>query len=358
MQNIEQIASEAIAKIKEISDEKSLDAIRIHYLGKTGQITLKMKDIAQLPQDERKIQGSILNIAKNQISEVLEHKKNELRLAEINVKLQAETLDITQPPREKIIGRIHPLTQVTEEVIAILGSLGFSVAEGPDIEDDFHNFTALNIPESHPARQMHDTFYLEGGADAKKYLLRTHTSSIQVRTMAASKPPFRIISPDRCYRSDWDMTHTPMFHQIEGLLIDKNITMAHLKWCIVEFIKAFFEISDVPVRFRPHHFPFTEPSAEVDIGYSLKGNELILGGTDNWLEVLGCGMVHPKVLSNVGVDTNNYQGFAFGMGLERLAMLKYGIKDLRTFFEPDVRWLKHYGYAPSDIPSLIRGLTL
>lgn len=358
MQNIDQIAAEAIAKIAQVNDEKTLDAIRVYYLGKTGQITLKIKDIAQLSPEERKAQGSILNIAKNNILEVLETKKTELKRAEINAKLQAETIDITKPPREKIVGRIHPLTQVTEEVTAILGSLGFTVAEGPDIEDDFHNFTALNIPESHPARQMHDTFYLQTAHNEKQYLLKTHTSAIQVRTMAASEPPFRIISPDRCYRSDWDMTHTPMFHQIEGLLIDKNITMAHLKWCIVEFIKAFFEIDDVPIRFRASHFPFTEPSAEVDVGYSLKGNELILGGKDNWLEILGCGMVHPKILSNVGVNADQYQGFAFGMGLERLAMLKYGIKDLRTFFEADVRWLKHYGYAPSDIPSLIRGLTL
>ena len=272
-------------------------------------------------------------------------------------RLAAERIDVTLPPRERPEGRIHPVSQVTDEIVAIFADMGFAVAEGPDIEDDWHNFEALNIPPEHPARQMHDTFYLEALQDGAPLLLRTHTSPVQIRTMLAGKPPFRIIAPGRTYRRDSDMTHTPMFHQVEGLVIDRETHMGHLKGCLIDFVGAFFERDQVPVRFRPSYFPFTEPSAEMDVGCRRSRDELVIGEGSDWLEILGCGMVHPRVLQAVGLDPDEWQGFAFGMGIDRVAMLKYGIPDLRTFFEADLRWIRHYGFLPLDVPSTYAGLS-
>jgi phenylalanyl-tRNA synthetase alpha chain len=337
--------------------------VRVALLGKKGAITEALKTLGQATPEERKTLGAELNTLKQELTEAIETKKASLVSAEMNARLATETIDVTLPAQPIPQGRIHPVTQVIEEITAIFADLGFAVAEGPDIEDDEHNFDALNIPLSHPARQMHDTFYLPEGK-----LLRTHTSPVQIRTMRTGKPPFRFIAPGNTYRCDSDITHTPMFHQVEGFVIDKNIHMGHLKGCIIEFLKTFFELEQVPVRFRPSFFPFTEPSAEVDIGCKRSKDELKIGeGSDqgfaqegyagqSWLEVMGCGMVHPNVLKNCGIDPNEWQGFAFGMGVERLAMLKYGIPDLRTFFESDVRWLKHYGFDPLNIPNLVSGL--
>ncbi|MDH3703998.1 MAG: phenylalanine--tRNA ligase subunit alpha, partial [Alphaproteobacteria bacterium] len=276
--------------------------------------------------------------------------------ASLEASLTGEMLDVTLPVRPERQGLLHPISQTVDEVIAILGEMGFTVAEGPDIEDDFHNFTALNIPPEHPARQMHDTFYLPEKPDGSRMVLRTHTSPVQIRTMENTEPPIRVIAPGRTYRCDSDITHTPMFHQVEGLVIDKSVHFGHLKGCLMDFCSAYFEVPDLPLRFRPSFFPFTEPSAEVDIGCSRDGGTLKIGAGDDWLEILGCGMVHPNVLNACGIDSAEYQGFAFGMGIERLAMLKYGIPDLRTFFESDLRWLRHYGFLSLETPSLLRGL--
>jgi phenylalanyl-tRNA synthetase alpha chain len=306
-----------------------------------------MKKLGQLDGEERKNFGLAINKVKEQIQELLSKRYSILEKEELNKRFYQEKLDLTIPARPYKQGSIHPITQCLDELIQIFAQLGFTIKYGPNIESDWYNFTALNIDENHPARQMHDTFYLQGQKD-NNVLLRTHTSPIQIRTMQSEKPPFRFIAPGRTYRSDSDMTHTPMFHQIEGLVIDKDIHMGHLKYVINDLISSFFEQSDIEVQFRPSFFPFTEPSAEVDIR---------IQGNNKWLEVLGCGMVHPNVLRNVGIDPNEYQGFAFGLGIERFAMLKYGIKDLRQFFEGDMRWLKHYGFSPFDIPSLVGGLT-
>ncbi|MCE2927031.1 MAG: phenylalanine--tRNA ligase subunit alpha [Rickettsiales bacterium] len=318
----------------------ALEEARVALLGKKGSITEALKTLGQATPEERKTLGAELNKLKTEIADAIDAKKSELAKAELNARLASETIDVTLPAQPIPQGRIHPVSYATGEISAIFAQMGFSVAQGPDIEDDYHNFDALNIPASHPARQMHDTFYLNGGQ-----LLRTHTSPVQIRTMKAGKPPFRFIAPGSTYRCDSDLTHTPMFHQIEGFVIDKNIHMGHLKGCLTQFLKAFFELDQVPVRFRPSFFPFTEPSAEVDIGCKRTRDELKIGEGSDWLEVMGCGMVHPNVLKNCGIDPNEWQGFAFGMGVERLAMLKYGIPDLRTFFESDVRWLKHYGFT-------------
>ncbi|MBE9554093.1 MAG: phenylalanine--tRNA ligase subunit alpha, partial [Proteobacteria bacterium] len=300
------------------------------------------------------------------VAAAMEARKATLGDAALEAQLAAETVDVTLSARPEAEGRLHPISQTLDELVAILGEMGFSIAEGPDIEDDFHNFTALNIPPEHPARQMHDTFYLPERQDGSRMVLRTHTSPVQIRAMQAatakkdgSGMPLRIIAPGRTYRCDSDMTHTPMFHQVEGLIVDKTgrIHMGHLKGCLIEFVRAYFEIADVPVRFRPSYFPFTEPSAELDIGCTRKGGELKIGAGDDWLEILGCGMVNPKVLAACGINPAEYQGFAFGIGIERLAMLKYGIPDLRTFFDADLRWLKHYGFLPLEVPTLFRGLT-
>jgi phenylalanyl-tRNA synthetase alpha chain len=293
---------------------------------------------------------------KDAVTAAVEARRATLARAALAARLEAERVDVTLPVRAERAGHLHPISQTIDEIVAIFADMGFVLAEGPDVEDDFHNFTALNFPPGHPARDMHDTFYLPDRADGSRMLLRTHTSPVQVRSMLSLKPPIRVICPGRTFRSDYDMTHTPMFHQVEGLVIDETTTMAHLKGCLVEFCRTFFDVDDLPLRFRPSFFPFTEPSAEVDIGCSRKGGELKLGNYGDWLEILGCGMVHPNVLSACGIDPQRYQGFSFGMGIERIAMLKYGIPDLRTFFDADLRWLRHYGFLPLDMPSLARGL--
>lgn len=362
MENLDELKNKFVAEINSAADIKALEEIRVAVFGKKGQITEMMKTLGSLSPEEKKEMGKGLNILKTEIEHVLEARKEALAAAELDARLSAERIDVTLPVRAENQGRIHPVSQIYEEVVAIFGQMGFEVAEGPDIEDDFHNFTALNLPPNHPARQMHDTFYLPKQANGSQdmedsYIIRTHTSPVQIRTMETQQPPIRVIAPGRTYRSDYDATHTPMFHQIEGLVIDTNITMAHLKGCLYDFIKAFFELDEIPVRYRPSFFPFTEPSAEMDIGCKKTKTELKIGAGTDWLEILGCGMVHPNVLKAGGIDPDKYQGFAFGLGLDRLAMLKYGIPDLRTFFESDVRWLKHYGFAPLDMASMTGGLS-
>ncbi|MEX2010108.1 MAG: phenylalanine--tRNA ligase subunit alpha [Dongiaceae bacterium] len=334
----------------------ALEEVRVAALGRKGEVTGLVKGLGALPPDERRAAGARLNELKDDIAAAIEARRAELAEADLETRLAGERVDVTLPARPEATGRLHPISQTIDETIAIFGAMGFRVAEGPDIEDDFHNFTALNMPPEHPARQMHDTFYLAAKPDGTRRLLRTHTSPVQIRTMQATPPPLRIIAPGRTYRCDSDMTHTPMFHQIEGLVVDEATHMGHLKGCLIEFCRAFFGIADLPVRFRPSFFPFTEPSAEVDIGCSRTGGELKIGAGGDWLEILGCGMVHSKVLEMCGIDPARYQGFAFGMGIERIAMLKYGIPDLRTFFEADLRWLRHYGFSALDVPSLVGGL--
>ena len=332
----------------EINNATSVDEIeklRIKYLGKKGLISIEMKFLSSLSADEKKNRGQELNVFKSFFEKVLQDKKTKLENFELNDKLKKEKIDTSLPPRNFNTGKIHPISQTIYKVIEIFGSMGFSVKSGPDIESDFNNFTALNIPNHHPAREMQDTFYIDDK------VLRTHTSPVQVRTMISSEPPIRIIVPGRTYRSDYDATHTPMFHQVEGLLIDDFSNMGHLKGCLIDFLKDFFEIKNLKYRFRPSYFPFTEPSAEMDIAFTKKNNVIKVGEGNEWLEVLGCGMVNPKVLQNCNIDSSKYQGFAFGMGIERLSMLKYGITDLRTFFESDFRWLTHYGFSPLDFTS-------
>ena len=362
MQNLDGLRRKWTASVEAAGSIDALEAIWVEALGKKGEITGLMKTLGALSPDERNQAGQALNDLKDAVSAALDTRKALLGDAAIDTKLKSETLDLTLPVRPEAEGRLHPISQTIDEIIAIFGEMGFSVAEGPDIEDDFHNFTALNIPPDHPARQMQDTFYLpardsKGGADGGQMVLRTHTSPVQVRTMQTVKPPIRVICPGRTYRVDSDMTHSPMFHQVEGLVIDEATHMGHLKGCLQDFVRAFFGIDNLQIRFRPSYFPFTEPSAEVDIGCDRSGGELKLGQGKDWLEILGSGMVHPKVLENCGIDSRKYQGFAFGMGIERIAMLKYGIPDLRTFYEADLRWLKHYGFVPLDVPSMVGGLS-
>ncbi len=349
------IRANALADIAACESSNALEEQRVALLGKKGAITEALKTLGSADPETRKTLGAALNLLKQELSEAIDSKKSQIAMLELNERLANEKVDVTLPSRPSTRGSIHPVSQVIEEITAIFADMGFAVAEGPDIESDEYNFDKLNIPESHPARQMHDTFYLQGNGDGKT-LLRTHTSPVQIRTMQGGKPPFRFIAPGSTYRCDSDLTHTPMFHQVEGFVIDKGIHMGHLKGCLIEFLKAFFELSEVPVRFRPSFFPFTEPSAEVDIGCSRSKDELKIGAGSDWLEVLGCGMVHPNVLKNCGLDPDEWQGFAFGMGVERLAMLKYGIPDLRTFFDSDSRWLSHYGFDALNIPSLVGGL--
>ncbi|MBT7365864.1 MAG: phenylalanine--tRNA ligase subunit alpha [Rhodospirillaceae bacterium] len=354
---VTELQAALLAEVAAADNLDALEAVRVSALGKKGRITAQMKGLGQLDGDARKEAGQALNRVKDAVQDAITSRQADLDSVALEARLAHETVDVTLPPRPRPGGHLHPVSQVTEECIAIFGEMGFTVAEGPDIEDDFHNFTALNIPPEHPARQMHDTFYLEGKDGAPQPVLRTHTSPVQIRTMETSKPPIRVIAPGRTYRSDSDATHTPMFHQVEGLIVDKTVHMGHLKGCLIEFCRAYFETSDVPVRFRPSFFPFTEPSAEVDIGCSRQDGTLKIGAGDDWLEILGCGMVHPKVLDACGIDSSEYQGFAFGMGIERIAMLKYGMPDLRTFFDADMRWLRHYGFAPLEVATLLRGLT-
>jgi phenylalanyl-tRNA synthetase alpha chain len=349
---------EIISEIDKAPSLEKLEELRIKYLGKAGVITSKAKTIGSLPADERKVFGAELNKLKQLVSENLAARRIALEKEELQKRLKTEIVDLTEPVRDEVLGKVHPLSQAIDEIIEIFGTLGFELAFGPDIENDFFNFNALNIPESHPARQMHDTFYIKGSDDGKNpLLLRTHTSSVQIRTMQEGEPPFKFISLGRTYRCDSDATHSPMFHQIEGVYIDKNINMGHLKGCLAQFIRSFFEVDNLKVRLRPSYFPFVEPGAELDIACSKSKGELKVGEGSDWLEILGCGMVHPNVLKNVGIDPNKYQGFAFGMGIERVAMLKYGIPDLRTFYESDYRWLNHYGFSAFDIPSILGGLT-
>ena len=354
MSDLDKISSIFNAKIDSVKTKEDLQNIKTEFFGKNGQITQQFKTLGSLNPEKRKEFASNLNKIKDDLTHQLEQKNLEIETNEINEKLKNEKVDVTLPIRPDRQGKIHPVSQVIDEISSIFSEIGFSVAEGPDVETEYNNFTALNTPEEHPARDMHDTFYLE---ENKKLLLRTHTSPVQIRTMLSSKPPFKIIAPGRTYRCDSDQTHAPMFHQLEGLHIDKGITMGHLKGCLDYFIKEFFEVKDVKMRFRPSHFPFTEPSAEVDIGYKIEKGKIVIGEGDKWLEVLGCGMVHPNVLKNVKIDTKKYQGFAFGIGIDRLAMLKYGINDLRAFFEADYRWLSHFGFDPSDVPTNYRGLS-
>jgi len=347
-------------EIKKASDKftniESINEFRIKFLGKKGIISLEMKELASLSGDERKQHAEKLNKIKDSVLEIIASKTEELNSEELEKKLNSETLDITLST-SKSYGTIHPISQVIEEVITIFGDLDFFVAEGPEVETDYNNFTALNTSEHHPARQMHDTFYVETETDGMPNVLRTHTSPVQIRSMLKQKPPIRLIAPGKTFRCDNDQTHSPMFHQVEGLVIDQESNMSHLKGCLEIFLKTFFETDKLNMRFRPSHFPFTEPSAEVDIGYTRRGNQLIIGEGEDWLEILGCGMVHPNVLENVNINSNEYQGYAFGMGIERLAMLKYGISDLRTFFDSDLRWNKHYGFSPLNIPSIIGDLS-
>lgn len=355
MEHLEILKEELVGAVHSADSLTDLDTVRVEALGKKGKITAQMKSLGKLAPDERKAAGQALNALKEVIAKEIEIRREKLNVAALNERLQAEKMDMTLPVRDEAEGHIHPISQTIDEMIAIFADMGFELAQGPEIENDFNNFTALNIPPEHPARQMHDTFYLPEGDDGVR-VLRTHTSPVQVRTMLSSKPPIRIIAPGRTYRSDYDMTHTPMFHQIEGLVIDEKTHMGHLKGCLEEFCRTFFDVADLPLRFRPSFFPFTEPSAEVDIGCTRKGGDLKIGAGDDWLEILGCGMVHPKVLEHCGIDSTKYQGFAFGMGIERLAMLKYGIPDLRTFFEADLRWLRHYGFSALNLPNLAQGL--
>lgn len=355
--DLSSLKTQAIAEISAAISLDALEALRVGYLGKKGMITDAMKAIGGMSPEERKSFGAAVNATKEAVQSAIDARKAALAMAEMAAKLEREKADISLSPRPEIKGYIHPVSQVMDEIITIFAAMGLKVATGPDIEDDFHNFTALNIPETHPARQMHDTFYLCGKAGQPHPVLRTHTSPVQIRTMIGSKPPHYIIAPGSTFRSDSDATHTPMFHQVEGLVIDKNIHMGHLKGCLEEFLKEFFELDSVPLRFRNSFFPFTEPSAEVDIGCDRSKGQVKIGAGSDWLEILGCGMVHPNVLKNCNLDPEEWQGFAFGMGVERLAMLKYGMGDLRQFFEGDLRWLKHYGFQPALVPSLTGGLS-
>jgi len=354
MSNLENIKLNFDEKISSVKSKDELQNLKTEFFGKNGQITNQFKNLGSLPVDKKKELASSLNKLKDNLTHQIEERLSHLETEEINEKLKDEKIDITLPARPFNEGKIHPVSQVIDEISSIFSEIGFSVAEGPDVETEHNNFTALNTPEDHPARDMHDTFYLD---ENKKTLLRTHTSPVQIRTMLNEKPPFKIIVPGRTYRCDSDQTHAPMFHQLEGLHIDKDITMSHLKGCLDYFIKEFFEVKNIKMRFRPSHFPFTEPSAEVDIGYRIENGRIVIGEGDKWLEILGCGMVHPNVLKNVKVDSKKYQGFAFGMGIDRLAMLKYGINDLRAFFESDYRWLSHFGFDPLDVPTNYRGLS-
>jgi phenylalanyl-tRNA synthetase alpha chain len=355
MDDPQQLQQAGLAEIDAAGSPDALEQVRIKYLGRQGLVTGLMRGLGALPAEERRDAGARFNALKDTISDAIDARAVELNRAALSNRLAAERADPTLPAMPAAQGRIHPISQTIDEIIAIFGEMGFAVAEGPHIEDDFYNFTALNIPPEHPARQEHDTFYLPERADGSRLVLRTHTSPVQVRTMLEQKPPIRIIVPGRTFRCDHDATHSPMFHQVEGLVIDRTTHMGHLKGCLIEFCRAFFDVDDLPVRFRPSYFPFTEPSAEVDIGCSRAGGELKIGAGEGWLEILGSGMVHPQVLRNCGIDPDEYQGFAFGMGIERVAMLKYGIPDLRTMYDSDLRWLRHYGFLPLDVPSMVRG---
>jgi phenylalanyl-tRNA synthetase alpha chain len=359
MPDITQLEQQILADVAAASDEAAIEAVRIAALGKSGSLTALLKTLGALPPEERKTQGPVINGLKDRVNAALNARREALKNMALEARLNTESVDVTLPVRETPaeIGRVHPISQVIDELTAIFADMGFAVAEGPDIETEDYNFTKLNFPEGHPARDMHDTFFFNPKPDGSRLLLRTHTSPVQVRTMLSQKPPIRVIIPGRTYRSDSDQTHTPMFHQVEGLVIDKGSHLGHLKWILEEFCKAFFEVDRVKMRFRPSFFPFTEPSLEVDIQCRRDKGEIRFGEGDDWMEILGCGMVHPNVMKNCGLDPDEYQGFAWGMGIDRIAMLKYGMPDLRAFFEADVRWLSHYGFRPLDLPTLAGGLS-
>ena len=357
MSDISTLQSEILAAIDAAGDLNALEAIRVSALGKQGSVSALLKTLGAMSPEERQTQGPVINGLREAVTSALAGKKDALETAALNQRLATEGLDMSLPAPDAPRGSVHPVSQVMDELAEIFADMGFAVAEGPEIEDDWHNFSALNIPETHPARAMHDTFYFpQKDGEGRDMLLRTHTSPVQIRTMTSQEPPIRIIAPGRVYRSDSDATHTPMFHQIEGLVIDKGIHLGHLKWTLETFLKAFFERDDVVIRLRPSYFPFTEPSAEVDIGYTMVNGKRVVGGSDHWMEVLGSGMVHPNVIRNCGLDPDVWQGFAFGTGVDRLAMLKYGMDDLRAFFDGDLRWLGHYGFGALDVPTLSGGV--
>ena len=359
MSDIAQLEQQILADLTTAADEPALEAVRVAALGKSGSVSALLKTLGGMTPDERRQQGPRINGLKDRVTAALAARREALKDQALDARLNTEAVDVTLPVRESPaeIGRVHPISQVIDELTAIFADMDFAVAEGPDIETDDNNFTMLNTPVGHPAREMHDTFFFPPKPDGSRLLLRSHTSTVQVRTMLAQKPPIRIITPGRVYRRDWDQTHTPMFHQVEGLVIDKGSHLGHLKWVLLEFLKAFFEVDDVGMRLRPSFFPFTEPSLEVDIQCRRDKGEIRFGEGTDWLEILGCGMVHPNVLRNCGIDPAEYQGFAWGMGIERIAALKYGMNDLRAFFDADVRWLAHYGFRPLDFPTLAGGLS-
>src|SRR5450759_3308684 len=359
MSDIAKLETDLLAAVSAAKDEAALEAVRVAALGKSGSVSALLKTLGAMTPDQRKVQGPAINGLKDRVTAAIAAARDALGAAALDARLRTETVDVTLPVREAPTeaGRLHPISQVTDELTAIFADMGFAVAEGPDIETDDYNFTKLNFPEGHPAREMHDTFYFPPKPDGSRLLLRTHTSPVQVRTMLTQKQPIRVIIPGRTYRSDSDQTHTPMFHQVEGLVIDKGSHLGHLKWILEEFCKAFFEVDSVKMRFRPSFFPFTEPSLEVDIQCRRDKGEIRFGEGEDWLEILGCGMVHPNVLRACGIDPDVYQGFAWGLGIAGIALLKYGMSDLRQLFENDVRWLSHYGFKPLDVPTLAGGLS-
>ncbi len=360
MTDLKSLETELMAEINAANDEAAIEAVRLSAMGKKGAVSELLKSLGAMTPEERKDKGAAINALRDAVTTALADKKQTLKLAAINARLAAERVDVTLPVRPSPVetGRIHPIAQVIDEITAIFADMGFAIAEGPDIETDYYNFTALNFPEGHPAREMHDTFFLKPDADGNRKVLRTHTSPVQIRTMEAQKPPIRIVIPGKTYRQDSDATHSPMFHQVEGLVVDKTANVANMKWILEEFCKTFFEVETVNMRFRPSFFPFTEPSLEVDIQCDRsRPGEVRFGTGKDWMEILGCGMVHPNVLRSGGLDPEEFQGFAWGMGIDRLAMLKYGMPDLRAFFDADVRWVEHYGFRPLDLPTLFGGLS-
>jgi phenylalanyl-tRNA synthetase alpha chain len=359
MTDLASLENALLRDIAAAADESAIETVRIAAVGRNGSVSALLKTLSAMSPEERRARGPLINGLKDRVNAAIAARKEELKRAALDQRLNSETVDVTLPVREAPAerGRIHPVSQVTEELVAIFADMGFSVAEGPDIETDDLNFGKLNFPPGHPAREMHDTFYFDPKPDGSRLLLRTHTSPVQIRTMLAQRPPIRVIIPGRTYRSDSDQTHTPMFHQVEGLVVDKSSHLGHLKWILQAFCKAFFEVDQVKMRFRPSYFPFTEPSLEVDIQCRRDKGGIRFGEGEDWLEILGCGMVHPNVLRNCGLDPDEYQGFAWGLGIDRIAMLKYGMPDLRAFFEADVRWLAHYGFRPLDFPTLAGGLS-
>ena len=359
MTELTNLQNEILAAVAGAQDEAAIEAVRVAALGKKGSVSELLKTLGGMTPEERQTRGAAINELKTLVTDAITARKSDLKEAAIAARLKAETLDVTLPVRSSPAerGRIHPISQVVDEITAIFADLGFSIAEGPDVETDYYNFTALNFPEGHPAREMHDTFFFNPDEKGERKVLRTHTSPVQVRTMEAQKPPIRIVIPGKTYRQDSDATHSPMFHQVEGLVVGKDITAGHLRWALEEFCKAFFEVPSVTMRFRPSFFPFTEPSFEVDIQCDRSGSQVKFGEGNDWMEILGCGMVHPNVLRYGGIDPDEYQGFAWGIGLDRIAMLKYGMPDLRDFFNADVRWMNHYGFRPLDMPTLFGGLS-